>query len=101
MLVSALVLRSSAIANISVTVEDAESSRYIPAPLTTLAGKSQDRFDVLSNYPSVVRIVDLEYQFADSGIAPRCHFSNLRWVSAIYKAWGILHPPQVLTLKFD
>ncbi|QZO12014.1 hypothetical protein [Pseudoalteromonas piscicida] len=87
LLVSALVLSSSAMANISVIVEndasgydvkltskDAESSRYIPAPLTTLAGKSQDRFDVLSNYPSVVRIVDLEYQFTDSSIAPRCHF---------------------------
>ncbi|WP_242441719.1 hypothetical protein [Pseudoalteromonas piscicida] len=39
-----------------------------------LPAKTQDRFGVLSNYPSVVRIVDLEYQFADSSIAPRCHF---------------------------
>ncbi|TMN35690.1 hypothetical protein CWB89_02700 [Pseudoalteromonas piscicida] len=61
-------------ANICVTVEndasgydvmliskDAESSRYIPAPLATFSCKPQDRFGVLSNYPSVARIVGLEY----------------------------------------
>ncbi|WP_046004906.1 hypothetical protein [Pseudoalteromonas rubra] len=85
--VSALVLSSSAVANIKVNVEndsknydviltskDVQTSTYSPAPQETLSANSAERFSVYSNYPDVVRLVDLEYKFSDSSIAPRCHF---------------------------
>ncbi|MFC0119797.1 hypothetical protein ACFFK7_17930 [Pseudoalteromonas xiamenensis] len=87
LLTSALVISSSAIANIKVNVEndskdydvtltskEIQTSTYSPAPQETLITNSTERFYVFSNYPDVVRLVDLEYKFSDSSVAPRCHF---------------------------
>lgn len=87
LLTSALVISSSAVANIKVNVEndskdydvsltskDVQTSTYSPEPLETLSANSADRFYVFSNYPDVVRLVDFEYKFSDSSVAPRCHF---------------------------
>ena len=85
---SALVISSSAVANIKVNVEndsnnydvvltskDVQTSTYSPDPQATLAANSADRFSVYSNYPDVVRLVDLEYKFSDSSVG-RCFLNN-------------------------
>ncbi|KZN62346.1 hypothetical protein N473_19770 [Pseudoalteromonas luteoviolacea CPMOR-1] len=86
-LVASALLSHAALANIQVTVEndyrsgevvltskDVQTSNYYPTPASTIRANSSERFDVQSNYPTVVRLVDLEYSFGTSSISPRCHF---------------------------
>ncbi|NOH32026.1 hypothetical protein [Vibrio chagasii] len=105
---SALLLSSSAFANIAVEVKnesriydveltskDYQTSRYSPNPQDTIIAKSSDRFNVSSNYPNVVRLVDFEYQYSDSSVydAPRCHF---RFVAVIDPRTGTMLPQKVI-----
>ncbi|WP_169337064.1 hypothetical protein [Algicola sagamiensis] len=54
---------------------DVQTSTYSATPLESMPSQGKSSFHVFSNYPDVVRIVDLEYGFSQpSHRAPKCHF---------------------------
>ncbi|AJQ92142.1 hypothetical protein [Gynuella sunshinyii] len=82
----ALLLATNVLAEVNVTVhntskydieltsKEIEVSTYAPDPAMQINAGQRDFFQTYSLFPTVATIVDLEYTFTDSSIAPDCHF---------------------------